>query len=38
MDHIRKLGVTRLGLQGGEPLQHPDIVGMAYANPSVFAK
>src|SRR5437016_12703282 len=28
MDHIRKLGVTRLGLQGGEPLKHPDIVGI----------
>jgi len=26
MDHIRKLGVMRLGLQGGEPLKHPDIV------------
>ena len=26
MDHIRKLGVARLGLQGGEPLKHPDIV------------
>jgi MoaA/NifB/PqqE/SkfB family radical SAM enzyme len=26
MEHIRKLGVMRLGLQGGEPLKHPDIV------------
>ena len=26
MDHIRKLDVMRLGLQGGEPLKHPDIV------------
>jgi MoaA/NifB/PqqE/SkfB family radical SAM enzyme len=26
MDHIRKLEVMRLGLQGGEPLKHPDIV------------
>src|SRR4029453_9752850 len=26
MDHIRMLGVMRLGLQGGEPLKHPDIV------------
>jgi MoaA/NifB/PqqE/SkfB family radical SAM enzyme len=26
MDKIRALGVVRLGLQGGEPLLHPDIV------------
>jgi len=25
MDHIRKLGVVRIGFQGGEPLKHPDI-------------
>lgn len=26
MDHIRALGVVRIGFQGGEPLKHPDIV------------
>jgi MoaA/NifB/PqqE/SkfB family radical SAM enzyme len=26
MDHIRALGVARIGFQGGEPLKHPDIV------------
>ena len=26
MDHIRKLGVARVGFQGGEPLKHPHIV------------
>ena len=26
MDHIRELGVVRIGFQGGEPLKHPDIV------------
>ena len=26
MDHIRKLGVVRVGFQGGEPLKHPNIV------------
>ena len=26
MDHIRKLGVVRIGFQGGEPLKHPEIV------------
>ena len=26
MDKIRELGVLRIGLQGGEPLLHPDIV------------
>lgn len=26
MDHIRELGVARIGFQGGEPLKHPDIV------------
>jgi MoaA/NifB/PqqE/SkfB family radical SAM enzyme len=26
MNKIRELGVARLGLQGGEPLKHPDIV------------
>src|SRR2546428_776566 len=31
MDHIRKLDVMRLGLKGGEPLKHPDIVeGVRY--------
>ena len=25
MDHIRKLGVARIGFQGGEPLKHPAI-------------
>jgi len=25
MDHIRALGVVRIGFQGGEPLKHPDI-------------
>ena len=26
MDHIRALGVARIGFQGGEPLMHPEIV------------
>jgi MoaA/NifB/PqqE/SkfB family radical SAM enzyme len=26
IDHVRTLGVTRLGLQGGEPLKHPQLV------------
>ena len=26
MTKIRQLGVARLGLQGGEPLKHPQIV------------
>ena len=26
MDHIRALGVARIGFQGGEPLKHPEIV------------
>ena len=39
MDHIRKLGVMRLGLQGGEPLKHPDIVEVVrYANSLGFCK
>ena len=39
MNHIRKLGVTRLGLQGGEPLQHPDIVEIVrYAKSIGFCK
>src|ERR1700747_1442854 len=39
MDHIRKLGVMRLGLQGGEPLKHPDIVEVVrYARSLGFCK
>src|SRR4026207_1445629 len=39
MDHIRKLGVMRLGLQGGEPLKHPDIVEVVrYAKSLGFRK
>ena len=39
MDHIRKLGIMRLGLQGGEPLKHPDIVGIVrYAKSIGFCK
>src|SRR5438046_4999510 len=39
MDHIRKLGVARLGLQGGEPLKHPDIVEVVrYAKSLGFRK
>ena len=39
MDHIRKLGVARLGLQGGEPLKHPDIVEVVrYAKSLGFGK
>src|SRR2546423_15627882 len=39
MDHIRKLGVMRLGLQGGEPLKHPDIVEVVrYAKSLGFCK
>src|SRR5438477_3346845 len=39
MDHIRKLGVARLGLQGGEPLKHPDIVEVVrYAKSLGFCK
>lgn len=28
MDHIRSLGVIRIGFQGGEPLKHPDIAAL----------
>ena len=28
MDHIRSLGVVRIGFQGGEPLKHPDIAAL----------
>jgi MoaA/NifB/PqqE/SkfB family radical SAM enzyme len=39
MDHIRQLGVARLGLQGGEPLKHPDIVEVVrYAKSLGFCK
>ena len=39
MDHIRTLGVARLGLQGGEPLRHPDIVELVrYAKSLGFCK
>ncbi len=39
MDHIRTLGVARLGLQGGEPLKHPDIVEVVrYAKSLGFGK
>jgi MoaA/NifB/PqqE/SkfB family radical SAM enzyme len=39
MDHIRKLGVMRLGLQGGEPLSHPGIVEIVrYAKSLGFCK
>src|SRR6476660_8567747 len=39
MDHIRKLDVMRLGLQGGEPLKHPDIVEVVrYAKSLGFYK
>src|SRR5438034_243498 len=39
MDHIRKLGVMRLGLQGGEPLKYPDIVEVVrYAKSLGFRK
>src|SRR5437588_1259398 len=39
MDHIRQLGVMRLGLQGGEPLKHPDIVEVVrYAKSLGFRK
>src|SRR2546428_5496243 len=39
MDHIRNLGVMRLGLQGGEPLKHPDIVDVVrYAKSLGFCK
>ncbi|NOZ10868.1 MAG: radical SAM protein [Gammaproteobacteria bacterium] len=30
LDKIRSLGVTRLGLQGGEPLLHPNIVAVVH--------
>ncbi|PYJ22203.1 MAG: hypothetical protein DME92_04265, partial [Verrucomicrobia bacterium] len=39
MDHIRNLGVMRLGLQGGEPLKHPDIMDVVrYAKSLGFCK
>ena len=39
MDHMRSLGVARLGLQGGEPLAHPDIVEIVrYAKSIGFYK
>src|SRR5213595_3501608 len=39
VDRIRKLGVMRLGLQGGEPLKHPDIVEVVrYAKSLGFRK
>jgi MoaA/NifB/PqqE/SkfB family radical SAM enzyme len=39
MGHIRKLGVLRLGFQGGEPLKHPDIVELVhYAKSLGFGK
>jgi len=39
MDHMRKLSVMRLGLQGGEPLKHPDIVEIVrYAKSIGFRK
>jgi MoaA/NifB/PqqE/SkfB family radical SAM enzyme len=39
MDHIRKLGVMRIGLQGGEPLSHPGIVEIVrYAKSLGFHK
>jgi MoaA/NifB/PqqE/SkfB family radical SAM enzyme len=39
MSHIRKLGVIRLGFQGGEPLKHPDIVELVrYAKSLGFGK
>ena len=39
MDHIRQLGVMRLGLQGGEPLKHPEIVEIVrYAKSIGFCK
>jgi MoaA/NifB/PqqE/SkfB family radical SAM enzyme len=28
MDHIRGLGVVRIGFQGGEPLKHPEIAAL----------
>ncbi|HYY14284.1 MAG TPA: radical SAM protein [Chthoniobacterales bacterium] len=39
MDKIRALGVARLGLQGGEPLKHPDIAEVVrYAKSLGFYK
>jgi MoaA/NifB/PqqE/SkfB family radical SAM enzyme len=39
MEHIQKLGVMRIGLQGGEPLKHPDIVEIVrYAKSLGFCK
>ena len=39
MEHIRRLGVIRLGMQGGEPLKHPDIVELVrYAKSLGFLK
>src|SRR3954470_499708 len=39
MDHIRALGVVRIGFQGGEPLKHPEIVALIrYAKSIGFAE
>ena len=39
MDHIRELGVVRIGFQGGEPLKHPDIVELVrYAKSLGFCR
>jgi MoaA/NifB/PqqE/SkfB family radical SAM enzyme len=39
MDKIRELGVARIGFQGGEPLQHPDIAELVrYAKSLGFYK
>ena len=39
MDHIRALGVVRIGFQGGEPLKHPEIVALVrYAKSLGFDK
>jgi MoaA/NifB/PqqE/SkfB family radical SAM enzyme len=39
MDHIRALGVARIGFQGGEPLKHPDIAELVgYAKSIGFCK
>ena len=39
MDHIRALGVVRIGFQGGEPLKHPDIVELVrYAKSLGFCR
>ncbi len=39
MDHIRALGVARIGFQGGEPLKHPEIAELVrYAKSIGFCK